>query len=205
MRNEWYLPNSRINKRHINEVLDLGIIMRDLTPDETGQVRLAVQSAIKMSSMVLDLFCWDRLESFDSFNVALEMAPFGSSGFQFRRNHLIMDKVRAFVLGSKVKASNKTLETKIRVGLRHLTNNGRDLKDLNRLLDPEPFDFPYQEHHSQERLNFWKRWSSSRNPDLTIRYHHRIIQRLPRAQQLIRNIITELYAPGVLQARRAPL
>ena len=150
--------------------------------------------AIRMSSFVLDLYLWNQnaeAEAYDAFFSSLEMAPQGSPGHKLRFVDLFTLRIKTLVMeGLECKETcMDKLEMRIDLEFRCLTcGDNRDFDMLNRLLDPEPFvSSPVNVYMGWERRCFrlWK------NDNVNMRFYWRIIQRLPRVQELLRTKISE--------------
>ena len=150
---------------------------------------------MRLSGLVLDLFIYTELktneEAWEAFFSILDEAPDDSVEKRLRHTDLAMDKIKGFVL-KKYKGLMKDSEDNLFMNCSHaimkISCDGRHWEVLDRLLDPTPIDLsPRTFDHvwiEPEEFFRYEKYVSICN----IRYQWMIIQRLPRAQQFIRDL-----------------
>ena len=139
-----------------------------------------------MTNFVLALFQWNRkesdIEALEAFFSTTEGAPIESSARKLRHVDLITDRISALFL-----ESSDSLEKQIDEGFFQVTWGHSHFEDLNNLLDPELFAKEGAASYEFRRTSD-QRWHVE---VLNLRYLWRIIQRMPKVQELLMKKISE--------------
>lgn len=182
-------------------------------PDES--IREIVR--FHLSVLTLDLFMWNEMESkafqksIEAFLSILDEAPEGSSANKLRRTDLALNPIKELVLAPRVayslfedpvELSKSTLLDRIRKKIRQMIRDelgcqGFELVVLKRLIDPAPIDVRLALKDDSPFIG-----NSQMFTDRDVFYQWRIIQRLPKARELVKNLISTETA--LKASRRSP-
>lgn len=206
LRNSWYLPSTtasarpyRLDEHSIEGSLDFEVPEPPLTQAEEIKVITAMKKSIRLSSLTLDLFLWELIvieeKQLESLMSVLSEAPAGSPAFKMMQNEKIMGKIKSYSMPKTalIKLSKLDLEIGVAEELLCLGDWGY-YDEAYRLIDAEPFYFKSSVNMEDYERRQYFRWLQYGITDLTVRYQWRIIQRLPRARELLREKIEELEA-----------